>query len=756
MIMATYDFHVLQPSEFEELTRDLLQKEWKCFIESFTSGRDGGIDLRCSTNNGGKAIIQAKRYKDYSSLLSNLKGEVVKVRKLNPERYYVSTSVGLTPANKEEIKQLFAPYIKDVADIFGNDDLNNLLGRHCEVEKQYYKLWLTSTAVLETILHKAPVLWSDFELEDIKSHISTYVMNDSFDKAREILRNHNYVIISGIPGIGKTTLARMLVYDYLANGFEEFINLSGDIDTAAKLFKRDKKQVFFFDDFLGASVFEDGGTGFAQKLMTFIRQIRSDKSKAFILTTREYILAEARTHYEKMRTENIEMAKCILDVGAYTKAVKAKILYNHMANAQLPQDYINQFLKDRNYNNIINHHNYNPRIIETYIDKGLWKTTDPDSFMPQFKHLLSNPFLVWEIAFDKLPPECKYALLVLATMGEQVTIDDWKKAYIHFCSNTDLGVALSFDDTTWNKIVKLLHDCFIRTRKHHNLIIVTTYNPSVSDFLINYIGQNENIQKALIQKSFFSEQITYAFTEAESHNYKLPNYFQHNYSAVSENNIKYLLEKFYNCLEGSLKSCKLQRTSDGIKKASFDRAIFIKQFIDCFPILFKSISSEIKEVLVSIIKDGDMDNFYARMEIIKAIDFSQNPAEFTDLLSKLSNEDILLDNYAPFMDLLNLSCNENVITDTFVENLEEAMIVDMDSCISNEAECAQQKETYEEIAKRLPEGFSLDRAFEHLEEIEASLPTEMDDYDEDYYRESRGSFEAEDDQIDRMMQSLRN
>lgn len=52
--------------------------------------------------------------------------------------------------------------------------------------------------------------------------------------------------------------------------------------------------------------------------------------------------------------------------------------------------------------------------------------------------------------------------------------------------------------------------------------------------------------------------------------------------------------------------------------------------------------------------------------------------------------------------------------------------------------------------------FFLDRAFEHLEEIEASLPAEMDDYDEDYYRESRGTFEAEDDQIDRMMQSLRN
>ena len=138
------------------------------------------------------------------------------------------------------------------------------------------------------------------------------------------------------------------------------------------------------------------------------------------------------------------------------------------------------------------------------------------------------------------------------------------------------------------------------------------------------------------------------------------------------------------------------------------------------------------------------------------MDFSQDPAELTVILSKLSDENILLDNYAPFMDLLNSSYNENVITDTFVENLEEAMIVDMDSCISNEAECAQQKETYEEIAKRLPDGFFLDRAFGHLEEIEASLPAGMDDYDEDYYRESRGTFEAEDDQIDRMMQSLRN
>lgn len=106
--------------------------------------------------------------------------------------------------------------------------------------------------------------------------------------------------------------------------------------------------------------------------------------------------------------------------------------------------------------------------------------------------------------------------------------------------------------------------------------------------------------------------------------------------------------------------------------------------------------------------------------------------------------------------MLNASNNASIINDCFIEDLEEAMILDMDSSINNEAECAQQKEIYEEIAKSLPDGISLDRAFAHLDEIEASLPDESDYYDEDYYRESRGAYEAEDTQIDRMMQSLRN
>ena len=112
--MPTYDFNtILSFSDFECLVRDLLQKHLKIHLECFTEGRDGGIDLRCSTSGKNAIIIQAKRYKDFKSLMNELKKEVSKVRKLNPRRYIIATSVGLSPDNKEDITIILSIYKKN-------------------------------------------------------------------------------------------------------------------------------------------------------------------------------------------------------------------------------------------------------------------------------------------------------------------------------------------------------------------------------------------------------------------------------------------------------------------------------------------------------------------------------------------------------------------------------------------------------------------------------------------------------------------
>ena len=246
--MINYDFKILQPIEFECLSRDLIQARDEVFIESFTEGKDGGIDFRYALSKDKLSVIQVKRYSSYQSLLSVLKKEVIKVKKLSPNRYYICTSVGLTPANKLEIQSIFGEDILNTKDILGKDDLNNLLGLYPHIENQYYKLWLSSTNVLERIMQKKIRNWAQFEMDKIKNDIHQYVENESIKEAMEILNQYKYVIISGIPGIGKTTLARMIVYRLLANDVDEFVFIPADIDDAMEMFEEDRKQVFFFDD----------------------------------------------------------------------------------------------------------------------------------------------------------------------------------------------------------------------------------------------------------------------------------------------------------------------------------------------------------------------------------------------------------------------------------------------------------------------------------------------------------------------------
>jgi hypothetical protein len=105
--MDNYDLLSLSWIEFEDLTRDLLQAEFNLFIESFTPGRDDGIDLRFAFTNDKKSIIQCKRLNNFSHLYSQLKREKEKISNKNIDLYYISTTVGLTPRGKNRIYLLY-------------------------------------------------------------------------------------------------------------------------------------------------------------------------------------------------------------------------------------------------------------------------------------------------------------------------------------------------------------------------------------------------------------------------------------------------------------------------------------------------------------------------------------------------------------------------------------------------------------------------------------------------------------------------
>ena len=99
--------------------------------------------------------------------------------------------------------------------------------------------------------------------------------NESFNEALRLLNENHFVLISGMPGIGKTTLSNMLVYYLLANDFEEFVYLSGSINDAISVDNWGKKTVFLFDDFLGSNFqVTNIHTNEDRQILDFISQIK--------------------------------------------------------------------------------------------------------------------------------------------------------------------------------------------------------------------------------------------------------------------------------------------------------------------------------------------------------------------------------------------------------------------------------------------------------------------------------------------------
>ena len=747
--MLDYDFKILQPSEFECFSRDLLQAREDIFIESFADGRDKGIDLRFAYSKDKTCIVQCKRYKEWKELKGKLKEEVEKVKRLSPQRYILTTSVDLTVKQKDEVLAMFNPFILSGMDVLGKKDLNNLLEKNPEIEKNYHKLWLASTNVLNTIINRATLNWSSFELEKIEKDIRLYVENESLNKALDVLKENHYVVISGIPGIGKTTLARMLVYTMLARVYEEFVYVD-DMDTAAKMFSKEKRQIFFFDDFLGANSFVQQSVSFENKLITFIDKVRNSKHTLFILSTREYVLSEAMAHYEKLSMSNIDIAKCTIELEYYTKTIRAKILYNHLAEANIPPEYINVFIDKRGYMTIINHQNFNPRVIESIIKEQIWETIDSNDFANKVKEFFDNPISVWQFAFEKLDVETRYTLLVLGTMGGHVRLDDFQEGYRQFCILTSQEVGLKYDDVKWRQSLKVLMNCFLKIDNRNGIKLVTMYNPSIADFIVFYLNQNTTTALQIIRGACFIEQ--------------LYNVFSDNRDFAVRKNLVYVDEDSFPVIETAFKRIWNERRTCQLKDRIFydaERDDFVEtrilyDFKTKYPFFSKQYSGFAEKLYNADELTWQTVKLKHRIGLMNLLDWNHMFRGADGYIPTIiENETLDTDEWIELVETVkDLNVEDEVLNDSFYDKLDDDLKSEI-SGFSDQGECDEEFKKVESLKKLLPDWKWYD-VYGEIDDAEKRIKEEEEeaDYDDDY-EQWRSQSEKEDAQIDEMFGALR-
>lgn len=249
-------------------------------------------------------------------------------------------------------------------------------------------------------------------------------------------------------------------------------------------------------------------------MMKFIELVSRSKNKILILTSREYVLQQGLVEYhDEQLNRTFDIGKCMLQMEDYSEVIKAKILFNHLYFSQLEWDYVE--IIANHYEQIINHNNYRPRVINDFLNHGmnLIEDNSPTEFYNAFKQYLDEPLSFWKSVFMQQTPGAQLAALILFLSSQPMRLCDLKNSY-YSCLNVMNESNTSIKNLEFESIIAQLEKTMIKTYRDNGtaIILVKFQNPSIKDFLYLYLSDTvEFFGQILIQGCPFLNQLLFMF-----------------------------------------------------------------------------------------------------------------------------------------------------------------------------------------------------------------------------------------------------
>ena len=499
------EYQNLSPLEFEYLCQDVMQERLQVPLRRFPAGKDGGIDLVDSLSACG-VLVQVKHYlkSPFSALRQALRKELPKVRALNPGQYFICCAQTLSPAQVKEIYQLFSDYMASERNIVTLLEIDDFLcdEKNAALLHKHFKLWLSATHILSELYNQHIFVDAEALLYDVREELPYYVQTESYWKSKAILEAERLLMILGNPGVGKTTVSKMLVLYFASIGYRVRYTTNGDLSDIKRSLSADPelREIVLLDDCLGQCYFRLRDTQ-ESELSALIKYIKFHPSKMLLLNSRVTIFNEAREQAPAFSQLFDRGAISIrrIDAEDIPLREKALILYALMRKFQVPDSYYQSIRSDKKYRQIIQHPNYNPRIIEY----AAWRYQDagaPEAFFSFLMDKIQSPKNVWKDEFERrLDPVDRYFMYTLHSLAvprPYVSMDAMRQAYQKVLEAIHADISLNHFENVLSRLSRSLVRIVSREQRvvysrepYHWTFVpddsqeLAVLNPSVSDYL---------------------------------------------------------------------------------------------------------------------------------------------------------------------------------------------------------------------------------------------------------------------------------
>jgi hypothetical protein len=524
--VAEYRLDELGWFQFERLCQSLLKARCGLSVEAWGGNGDLGRDAYSAgplcfpgeNENDGPFVFQAKFVsgangagaEPMKGLLKGVRAELARITEREedgkweePAFYTLLTNVPLSTTGRKDVEKLLKEGLPGAnINLLGAGDIDGMLDSSDSVRLSFPQILglrdifaLIGETVNKDIINRSRVALSmGAELA------KTFVATAAYEEALEVLVKRNFVVLTGPPEMGKTTIARIIALARLSDGWEAY-----ECRSPADLLRvhdPDKRQVFVADDAFGSTEYQpEKGNEWADELESVLHML--DSRHWLLLTSRP---APLRTALEKLylqgAAENFpKPQEVIVNASQLSVEEKAQMLYRHAKSGIESEE--GRSLIAMHAEAMVAHADFTPLRIRNFVTLRMPDVLEQpekerEDFMDKaVEASMAEPTASMKTSFAGLDRECRVLLIAMLDSHESTISlkDELAPAF-----ERHLGTAPHRSATAAAGIV---NEHFVRLAQWEDPTAeepshVEWVHPSVRDMVIGHLMEDTAARRAFL------------------------------------------------------------------------------------------------------------------------------------------------------------------------------------------------------------------------------------------------------------------